>query len=519
MKLIDAINSGKYNTIAKRETVTDLIPMSEVEKWNKGDYITIAAPTGRGKSHFIKHSLLKFAKTKNEKILLLQPRALTKKQFITEIDELQKKYGFGANNIEIATYQIFEDEKYSKAINFDEFDYIVVDEFHYFLNDASFNENTDISLKKILDLKDKKIIFMSATGDMMSKFLSNLTRIQNYLNKSGDLPSSIEIKHDYLMNEDYSFINQVVFYKSDDAMVRQAANIISNNMKAIFFFASVQKAYEMHEQFKEHSLFACSKQNAFHKKMDNEKIEEMLEKQRFECNILFTTTVMDTGLNIVDPDLNFILVDVLDTNSLIQCIGRKRNPKKLNLMIKNQSAHTMGQRKGKLSSELDKARYLKDNDQIDFLIKYPRPKNLDLIYLDSDSKLKINSVRYVSFLNQLVEVDGILNRVEKERYAHHIVDTLNLKPDRYAIIETKHSELDTLLFEWVDKEMLFKEDRIPLIRALDLKINGRILKTAKTINSALEELNVKYRIEEIKARRKIDGASKMCNIWVVKNID
>lgn len=487
MKLVDAINSGKYNTIAKRETVTDLIPMSEVEKWNKGDYITIAAPTGRGKSHFIKHSLLAHAKTKNEKILLLQPRTLTKEQFQSEIQD---------DNILITSYQHFEVNVINNSIDLNEFDYIVVDEFHYFLNDASFNKYTDISLNKILELTNKKVIFMSATGDMMKKFIQKI--------------SNVQINHEYLINQDFSFINQVVFYKSDDAMIRQAANISKNNMKAIFFFDSAKKAYEMHERFKENSMFVCSKHNKHYaSKMNTELLNSMLENQKFECNILFTTTALDTGLNIIDLDLNFLLLDVADTNSVIQCIGRKRNPKKLNLMIKDQSVSKLSGHKGRLIKEMNKAKYLKAHGQEDYLIKYYR-EYAELVYQDYDGKSKVNMVRYVNYLNRTVEIEMIIGRLEKEKYSHHLIELLNLKKMQYAIIETKQNEVDALLSEWENHEFLTKEDRIPLINALNIKANGRTLKTASTLNSALEELKSCFRIIE----KKTNTNRK----WIVKKV-
>lgn len=51
---------------------------------------------------------------------------------------------------------------------------MVCDEFHYFMSDASFNTITDISLDKILELQNAIKIFMSATGDYVTKYFKNI---------------------------------------------------------------------------------------------------------------------------------------------------------------------------------------------------------------------------------------------------------------------------------------------------------------------------------------------------------
>ena len=60
------------------------------------------------------------------------------------------------------------------------------------------------------------------------------------------------------------------------------------------------------------------------KKVNDAEIEKILKNERFESSMLITTTCMDAGLNLKDPDIRYIIVDVQDVGSIIQCIGRKR---------------------------------------------------------------------------------------------------------------------------------------------------------------------------------------------------
>lgn len=58
--------------------------------------------------------------------------------------------------------------------------------------------------------------------------------------------------------------------------------------------------------------------------MDQNKIKSILINQRFQEQFLITTSCFDAGINIIDPEVKHIVVDIVDIGSLIQCIGRKR---------------------------------------------------------------------------------------------------------------------------------------------------------------------------------------------------
>ena len=67
--------------------VSDLIKLDDIEQWELGDIIAINAPTGSGKSHFIKNVLKNYCISKKKNILLLTNRDILKDQFIHELIE------------------------------------------------------------------------------------------------------------------------------------------------------------------------------------------------------------------------------------------------------------------------------------------------------------------------------------------------------------------------------------------------------------------------------------------------
>ena len=107
----------------------------------------------------------------------------------------------------------------------------------------------------IINQINKKVIMSSATGDLFFKYLKKV---------KGNT-------RDYSLPSNYNFINYLVFYEDDEKMKIQAKNCIDNNLKAIFFINDVNKAYELHTEFKGNTLFVCNEsQKEFASKMDKE---------------------------------------------------------------------------------------------------------------------------------------------------------------------------------------------------------------------------------------------------------
>ena len=98
--------------MTKKVTVSDIISMSEISKWRKGDISFIEAGTGKGKTYFVINTLYEYAKSHNKRILLLVNRSSSYVQFTNEIIAKEK-----TDVIKIETYQQLEHMKlYKKRI-------------------------------------------------------------------------------------------------------------------------------------------------------------------------------------------------------------------------------------------------------------------------------------------------------------------------------------------------------------------------------------------------------------------
>ena len=234
----------------RRPYISEIITEKQIAKWQPGQNITLSAGTGAGKSHFIKYRLNDYAASQGKKVLLLVHRLNCLNQFTKELENK-------TDNIDIKTYQSIEVEikRTGKPYDFSEYGYIVSDEFHYFISDAGFNVTTDMSLNEILYAKDQVKIFMSATGEIVRKYINEFKGIQT-------------IDLDFEKDTNANHINSLTFYhpsdKTDEEMEMlsdYADEVINKGRKAIFFIQSAEKAYNLYKQFKKHAMFNVSSTN------------------------------------------------------------------------------------------------------------------------------------------------------------------------------------------------------------------------------------------------------------------
>ena len=208
--------------------VSDVITKNDIESWKPGEIITIRAKTGDGKSFFIKNKLYEYAKSQNEKILLLLHRENTISQFKNEIDRDGKN-----DTIFVHSYQHFEQPLlYGRGANLADYKYIVVDEAHYFISDSAFNNRTDLSFEAIMNQNDSVRIFMSATIDDIQSYI-NVKKTTETIN--------------YELPQRYSHIKSLTFYGKDDMLDEFARQILERGEKAIFFINKARKAYELYK--------------------------------------------------------------------------------------------------------------------------------------------------------------------------------------------------------------------------------------------------------------------------------
>ena len=493
--------------------VSDIVTIEEIEKWGAGDCITVKAGTGIGKSWLIKNSLYNIAKQENKRILMLIHRCNCTEQFIDEITRDNK-----TDVIDIKTYQKLEYKELHRYKNdLSEYQYIVCDEFHYFMSDAAFSKTTDMSLDLILGQQFVTKIFMSATGDDMKRYINEFKDIRTI---------------DYELPIEFNFINSLSFFYNDDTFENFMEEIIKRKEKAIFFIQSAKKAYELYQKYKDNCLFNCSKNNSdYYKYVDKEKIKNMLTNEKFEDLILITTTCMDAGVNLIDLELKHIICEVEDTGTLIQCIGRKRIQNEndnINLYIKIISNNFLGGKETQIKKRLLMANFLKKHTIKEFILEFPRQYDFsnivyDVVVKENDkSTKKINGLMVFKCEEDLKEIE-LIKDFGKYGYCEYLKNIFCINFYRVIEEQNKIDQLEKYLESIVGKK-LFKEEQKELAKLVNIKRDGKLLKSYGSLNAYFLEDNINFIIKtNTDWNRKLDDGTKNKQYgktyWIVCNID
>ncbi|MBQ6995618.1 MAG: hypothetical protein IJN64_14195 [Lachnospiraceae bacterium] len=295
--------------------VSDIIG-NDYKRW-KNEFVVLDCGTGCGKTHFCLYVLGNFAKNQKKKILYLCNRKALRKQVYDDAKRLKL-----LNIICVTSYQALQrDIQDGKEVP--HFDYIVADECHYFTTDAKFNEYTDVSYDFLIKQKNSVILWVSATAKIFFRWLADKGKVKK--------------KNIYRIDKDYSYVKQVYFYQKDE-LTTIIDDILENDSesKIVVFCNSASRMEEMNKRYADKADYFCSSTSSSTKlkKMcgydsKTKKVAECIKQMpdgriTFEKRILFTTTVLDNGVNLKDKNIKHIFSEIFDVDSLIQSLGRKR---------------------------------------------------------------------------------------------------------------------------------------------------------------------------------------------------
>lgn len=290
---------------------------NEYNEWEYGSIVTIQAQTGAGKSYFIQNNLYDSLQ-QGEKILFLVNRRDLKYQFRCdmckklniEATDILNRANYG--NLTIMTYQTLQEqirtEKYGgEKVNLAQYRYIVCDEIHYLLSDSTFNNKTREIYDYLINTKFfiTTRIFISATMDnvdvILKAILKDVTR------------------YSYTSPVDYSYITGIPFKTTNDIAMR-----IKNSPKDEKWLVFVNNK----NQAKLIMDVVTNKECRFIYSTREEEIldlrNEIATNNRFECDVLITTKVLENGVNLFMEDLKNIVIFEWDKTTFIQELGRLR---------------------------------------------------------------------------------------------------------------------------------------------------------------------------------------------------
>ena len=485
-------------------TISDWISMEEVNTWKCGDVVMICADTGTGKSHFLLNTMRGYFRENGLRVLYLTPRTRINEQFRRDLGN--------DSTVKVMSYQAIETIQSDPDRSLGKWDVIVCDEAHYFTNDSTFNYQTDISFDWVMAQKNAIKIFMTATHDELSQYLTNQgIRFTQYI---------IPVKG--------TLIESLEFFNSKDYIVDIAERVIASGSKAIFFIQSAQTAYDLYRKFEANSLFLCSRYNkSFSKYMDAGAIERTIEGERFDCNLLFATTALDAGVTIKDPMLDDIIIDIFDPVSIKQCIGRKRpieNGDAVHLHIRAYSNQQIGGIKRKKIEQAKEAQSFIKNGATAYSATHNRGNDGKGIVNDVAAgenergeetfTKNLNEPKY-NHIKQSIEVcKAILEH--KDGYAGYVADFLGI--DDYTILDDKQRKqtLGEYLNDIVGKPMLTRKEKRAFAEYLNVRgVDGKLRTTFRTLEPWIVDSGLPYRLHEYRTSSNVDGKKKDYRAWKV----
>lgn len=476
--------------------ISDIIPDEEISKWRNGDRVLITAQTGSGKSEFIKNKLYQYCYKNDKSILLLSNRDILKNQNINELEDK-------INVVTPLNYQNFETRilnGQSVEILFKKYDFIVYDEVHYIFSDSAFNDNTDLLIDPLINTPtDKIFIFITATPQIL-------------------LDYQPEYNYEYSIPHDYSYIKKIYFFNKSN-IPEQIFQRLPANEKAIYFCSDAFDAWEMSTKFSE-SSFICSESNALSRKSDKSAIKQIVENSKFSSKILCTTKVLDNGVNIKDPTVKHIIIDMLDPISFIQCLGRKRSLSEddtISLYVKNYHGGYIFEPLRSIRKKLAELKEFEVLDKKDFIAKYGWKDYNEI----ADNKF--NQAKYLSNKYEEKYLGQMLGDTDKMGYKKFICRIINFSILNVYDGDKEYEKISiTKFLENILNKKIFKEEqenfKITFFESIfSPKITNYRHRGLETINSILREDNLPFYVESRKEKSR--GINRDKRYWIVRCID
>ena len=319
--------------------------------WKGYESIFISAPTGTGKTTFVLQTLLPEAKKEGKEVLFLSNRFLLKEQIKKKVVKLQKLEGQNEkwfeqveefDGITVMTYQKLQLLWKGGYIGVPDvqrrYKYVIYDEAHYLLTDSSFNPEI-LYLLEFLRAYKGISVFMSATMQGIPEFIKAL----KYPEKM--VPRSLQRITDNLSIEEFSlwttYTNGVkfriweytfqqrqsgyqFFYYCDLEEILPIINQ-DDQEKWLIFLGNKTEIGSFSKKIIRSTEFITTESKLDLKK--SQLIDSIRDKEKFDCQVLLSTSVLDNGVNIRDRKLKNLDIETNSETEFLQMLGRKRKEK------------------------------------------------------------------------------------------------------------------------------------------------------------------------------------------------
>ncbi len=320
----------------KKKYLADLIDKDVYSQWLNGKKIIIQGPTGIGKSHFIFKVFVPYGGLFGKKVLILCNRKLLREQYHYDLAELYPRYQDMAEDVQVMTYQeLAEKLKTGESIRpyLDGFDVLVFDETHFFYADSDFNAlGTYVLLQALIkEAFFKSMIFLTATlretYPLLKKTLHQCAMKMELKNPELNV-EQYKFKgeiYDFTFLEDYSRFT-CHFVPDIESLAEEISN---SHKKTVVFIDDTTLAKQFRnlliksKKISDNDIFMLSSK-ILEEHSGNEIIRELAVANTLGRKVLITTSVLDNGVSIHDPEVGNVVIATESRVSFLQMIGRIR---------------------------------------------------------------------------------------------------------------------------------------------------------------------------------------------------
>ena len=413
-----------------------------------------------------------------KKIIYLCNRSKLKKQTYENVEALNLQ-----DVIYVTTYQALQSKiKCKKEIGY--FDYIISDECHYFTNDALFNEYTDLAYDFIWRQKESVIIYISATAKVFFYWLKK---------EKSDIPC-------FEIPKSYDYVDNVYFYDKK-LLIPKVDSILENepDSKIIIFCNSISRMSELYEKYGTKANYIASK-NA-------RKVQEICDDNciyehddgsvTFDKRILITTKVLDNGVDIKDKKVKHIFSEILDVDSAIQALGRKRkisDDDHCTFYIKNYTGQALQGLINTNECQTEPVMLYKTNYEV-FWEKYGYNRKMlrtnKIFYTQFDPEKEKNKLRYnrMRLKKYLMDTDT-LRDMKESSYKNIMMCLLGEELASKSLdLDMQFKETDEFLeyLKSIEGKWLYADDRKKIVKRFE-DIGVKLRRAGiNTLNGALED--------------------------------
>ena len=295
-------------------------------------------------------------------------------------------------------------------------------------------------------------------------------------------------------------------------------NTLPKGEKAIFF-TSAEKAYNASKQVYDAS-FICSESNSRKRSINKKELKSIQEQSRFDSRVLCTTIALDNGINIIDEQVKHIVVDILDLDTVIQCIGRKRvlsANDTITLYVADKKHNSIQTYLNMVCKDLEQAIFLREHGEEAFRKQFRKQGyNRQLIDIDVD-KIKINEVAAWKYSELKADYKLML----EVGWLRMLLQEMALE-DR--VVRSLEDELDAISLEMYLNDLIgvkiFSEEREIVKQSILEHMVGKIEKNRrklgiKSINGILGDLGIPYTFISHKETK---GERRNQTYWMLKAI-